>query len=533
MKKFYFIAALAALCFGFSQSAEAQAQQGRPNVEFIIGAGAPIGGVDITPGFTYATNVAHEQSGQVTSDFLKLKGQVGLGLQFNFAPHWGIRVEGDVALYGLTLNGTQVWSGQLLPSTATGVVQGGELFQNLIQGFSEKDSFIMGEVPVMLEFSTPVGKSGNRFYIAAGGGIGYCISSSWHQAGDWIGYNFSRYMYPSFERSDRDPRVQMLTYSGEGLRGQYKNYESVSYSADGSFQTRLNGFASAEIGFRWKINDGIGFYTGLYARYGLNNFIVQEDAALVTLKDQASAGSENLSFDDVEFHSALTALAPSYIVEDFNSTGSGVYSVKEQTDHYVGIGRTLAGGVKIAFSFGKAHKAAAPAAVEPVLVPVHDTVVVKEVVVEKVVEKEIVHDTVVIPAAVKEAFAKVNFDFDKDNLTPEAKRNLDKVADWLITQNAAFVITGHCDGKGSDEYNLDLSRRRCVSVVNYLVDKGVLPEMLSYKGYGKSRPVEDNISDSGRAENRRVEIFVRGHNPYEGEAQRGETYNSRNELMIK
>ena len=69
-------------------------------------------------------------------------------------------------------------------------------------------------------------------------------------------------------------------------------------------------------------------------------------------------------------------------------------------------------------------------------------------------------------------------------------------------------------------------------MVNYLVDNGIAPERLTYKGYGKGRPVEDNVSDEGRAENRRVEIFVKGHNPYEGQAERNSTYNEKNELVV-
>lgn len=522
-----FAAACAAILFAGNLNGQ-PVQAGRPNVEFLVGGGAPFGGMNLVSGFSYAPNVAHEQSGEVSSDNLALRGTAGAEISFAVAQHWAIRTGIQATWYGTTLSGSQLWSGQYLQGTPGGYVAGGELFQNLIQGFKEKDKFIMAEVPVMIEYSTPVGRSGHRFYLAGGAGIGKSIVSSWSQEGEWIGYNFSRYMYPSWEKSDIDPKVSMLTYAGEGLRGQYNSYESASYSASGSFSTRLNGFAAAEIGFRWRLTDGIGLYTGIYARYGLNNFVMQDNEALVTLRNQEKAGSQDLVFDDVEFHSALTALAPSYVVETFNADGSGVYSVKEQTDHYIGIGRTMAAGIKLAFSFGKAYKAPAPVVnEEPVYITVHDTVMVHQTIT--------VHDTVMveIPAEIKEAFAKVNFDFDKASLTSEAKRNLDRIADWLVMQNEEFVITGHCDGKGSEEYNLDLSRRRCVSVVNYLVDKGVQPEMLSYKGYGKGRPIEDNVTDEGRAENRRVEIFVKGHNPYEGQAERGSTYNSDNQLIIR
>lgn len=103
----------------------------------------------------------------------------------------------------------------------------------------------------------------------------------------------------------------------------------------------------------------------------------------------------------------------------------------------------------------------------------------------------------------------VLFDFDKSDLTPAAKAQLDTLMDKL--RNADVVSTkviGHTDSKGSDAYNQALSERRASSVAAYLLSQGLAPNKLTSEGRGESEPVADNASDEGRAENRRVELHI-------------------------
>ena len=103
----------------------------------------------------------------------------------------------------------------------------------------------------------------------------------------------------------------------------------------------------------------------------------------------------------------------------------------------------------------------------------------------------------------------VNFDFDKSSLTRNARTLLDDVAAELAAYPDIRVeIGGHTDAKGTDEYNLALSKRRAESVRQYLIGKEVAPERMTSAGYGESQPVADNESDEGRELNRRVELKV-------------------------
>ena len=103
----------------------------------------------------------------------------------------------------------------------------------------------------------------------------------------------------------------------------------------------------------------------------------------------------------------------------------------------------------------------------------------------------------------------VLFDFDKSDLTPAAKAQLDTLMDKLRNADVVSIkVIGHTDSKGSDAYNQALSGRRASSVAAYLLSQGLAPNKLTSEGRGESEPVADNATDEGRAENRRVELHI-------------------------
>jgi OOP family OmpA-OmpF porin len=107
--------------------------------------------------------------------------------------------------------------------------------------------------------------------------------------------------------------------------------------------------------------------------------------------------------------------------------------------------------------------------------------------------------------------ADVLFDFDKSNLKPEGIRELDDLVSKLKAVNLEVIIAiGHTDAIGGNGYNQALSVKRAESVKKYLVSKGIEPNRIYTEGKGKSQPVADNKTDSGRAKNRRVELEVVG-----------------------
>lgn len=103
----------------------------------------------------------------------------------------------------------------------------------------------------------------------------------------------------------------------------------------------------------------------------------------------------------------------------------------------------------------------------------------------------------------------VLFDFDKSDLTAQARSQLDGLMGKLSHANVASIrVVGHTDSVGSDAYNQGLSERRASSVVEYLLTQGLAPGKLTSEGKGESEPVADNETDEGRAQNRRVELHI-------------------------
>ncbi|MGB6476936.1 MAG: OmpA family protein [Candidatus Sulfotelmatobacter sp.] len=106
------------------------------------------------------------------------------------------------------------------------------------------------------------------------------------------------------------------------------------------------------------------------------------------------------------------------------------------------------------------------------------------------------------------AETSVKFGFNRDNLTPKAKEALDELAGSLAsTKGYILALEGGTDSVGSADYNYDLSQRRANSVIQYLASKYNVPAHKIYViGLGKDKPVEDNKTRAGRADNRRVDV---------------------------
>jgi outer membrane protein OmpA-like peptidoglycan-associated protein len=104
----------------------------------------------------------------------------------------------------------------------------------------------------------------------------------------------------------------------------------------------------------------------------------------------------------------------------------------------------------------------------------------------------------------------VLFATNKSELLPAAQTKLQDVARALTQQDpdSRILIEGHTDSQGADDMNMALSQRRAESVKNYLVSQGIAADRITATGLGKQRPIADNTSPEGRANNRRVEIVV-------------------------
>jgi len=115
----------------------------------------------------------------------------------------------------------------------------------------------------------------------------------------------------------------------------------------------------------------------------------------------------------------------------------------------------------------------------------------------------------VVPRVVDRLALHVNFDFDKSNLDKVDEAELEKGREFLKKYPGFKVsLEGHTDSIGTDAYNQKLSERRAAAVKEWLVKKGVDVSKIQTAGFGKTKPIADNKTKAGRAENRRVEVLV-------------------------
>jgi peptidoglycan-associated lipoprotein len=101
-------------------------------------------------------------------------------------------------------------------------------------------------------------------------------------------------------------------------------------------------------------------------------------------------------------------------------------------------------------------------------------------------------------------FADLRFDYNKYSLKPKARAKLGKIAAWLkMNKNFVIRIEGHCDERGSAEYNLALGEKRAAVAMHYLIKLGISKERISIISYGKDKPLNPDHNEKAWARNRR------------------------------
>ncbi|HYE93625.1 MAG TPA: peptidoglycan-associated lipoprotein Pal [Terriglobales bacterium] len=104
----------------------------------------------------------------------------------------------------------------------------------------------------------------------------------------------------------------------------------------------------------------------------------------------------------------------------------------------------------------------------------------------------------------------IYFDFDKYDIRPADAKVLDANAQWLKSNDSQLVlIEGHCDERGTNEYNLALGERRAKSTMNYLVSQGVQASRITIISYGEERPSCTQKTEECWSKNRRSQFLVK------------------------
>ncbi len=107
------------------------------------------------------------------------------------------------------------------------------------------------------------------------------------------------------------------------------------------------------------------------------------------------------------------------------------------------------------------------------------------------------------------AFEDIHFEFDRYSIRPEDEAILQRIAAWLReNEDVRVLIEGHCDERGTNEYNMALGEQRALAARRYLVGLGVEASRLSTISYGEERPLDPRSNEEAWAKNRRAHFTV-------------------------
>ncbi|MBR1632415.1 MAG: OmpA family protein [Bacteroidales bacterium] len=534
MKKLY---SSIALCLVFAVAAIAQ---GLPKTEFqIIGFGgksAILYSVDKVNFMAQPSDVAKSLNAYEIGKPLDwpLGYGAGLGLTWNFAPHWGLVTGVEGSIY------TGEFKAKTLAFRYATFIPGQDYWQinGVVLGdFKESQKIYSLQIPLMFQFNAALNKAQSvHWYLAAGAKLALNLKGEYtSEFDDKNDHTSARYGSPG----------NTLGYGG------FYTYTDAHHKiANQKMDLELiNALASIETGFRFKLAESFGLYLGVYADYGLmraaklgKSKLVEKNTDNLNNQEHYDPGREYVTYADGAFKSILNARATDYVTAEQLVLPPGTIGTQDDMDFVqnsaaLAKGANLASaGVKVRLSFGRHSPKPLPvvAPVKPDTVTVEkivylkDTVTVKETVTDTVtVEKtvtvkdtvtveKVVRDTVVIIKEVPVEIQKVMkdlsnalFKFGSFKLGETEKGYLDTVADWIKSEPEISVeIGGHTDSVGSDSYNQKLSEQRAKAVHDYIVSQGVDKSRLSYKGYGESEPIATNETEAGRQRNRRVELKI-------------------------
>jgi len=106
-------------------------------------------------------------------------------------------------------------------------------------------------------------------------------------------------------------------------------------------------------------------------------------------------------------------------------------------------------------------------------------------------------------------FEDIHFAYDKSRVRSEDYPTLNRIADWLDNNPRIYVmIEGHCDERGSNEYNMALGEQRALSTRTYLINLGIDSSRLYTVSYGEEKPLDPDHSEAAWSQNRRVHFLL-------------------------
>jgi len=425
-------------------------------------------------------------------------GHAGLGYHFFFTPKWSLGTGAEVALYNASFNVKGLYTNYMLTD-----LDGNDFeFRSMVNDYQERQSAMLLQIPLMLQFQTNKEDSKRQFFIAVGGKYGIPMNGLFRNT-----TSLTNAGYYEFENSLYDTQEFM----GFGDYNGRKN--------NGSWDFEKTFFASFETGFKWKLNDNWSLYTGIYIDYGLNNIRKEQDVSTMP------------SF--VEYNKAQ----PSDFSVNSIFESQHIYSGNSQvfTDHIT----PMAAGIKLRLIFGKNGKRSEKKSTTKKKIKTETVYVQVEV--EKECECECececppgeecdcpATDECDCKAAAEEEARKAaedaaletakkqielpvnNYPLPVEKVGDYQKGRLDeKIAIMKQYPHLKFYIYGHTCNLGTPEANERVGLGRAENAKQYLISNGIdSSRIIGTASKRDTEPLVPNTSENNRKYNRRIEIIV-------------------------
>ncbi len=379
-----------------------------------------------------------------------LRGNIGVGYTYYINDNWGILSGLEMGLYANKLSLDNYNYSNYIVDKLSSTFE----YRLKADTYHENSSFMSLNVPLMVQYRTN-GKM--PFYVNVGAKLFLPMKEATENKATNIiksGY------YPDFNLLlDNDPINGFGTIEKLATESTNKLEKSVALST--------------EIGTFFTVGKNSKLYTGFYLDYGITP-IQKKETANSNINEPIST-YDGTGLDNSKLNPAF-----------------GSFSKEKSTN-------VLAFGVQLryAFEFAKAKKKPVekqpkekiiPKKKEPIVKKKTEEKVIvekKEPVKEKPVEKVVVEKKAEALKAISEL---VLYEFNKYELTYSNKDKLNKIVEYLkVTKDVTIYIESHTDSRGTKQYNMELSKKRVMLIYNYLVDKGVSTNRITYKYFGESK----------------------------------------------
>jgi len=432
-------------------------------------------------------------------------GAFGMGYTYFFHRNWGIHIGAEMAVYNTTFRMKEfrdMYTRQGFDNLTPDWMGENEIidYHTELSNYTEKQQLYNINIPLMLQFQTPLAGGKHQFFASAGAKLGIPIQNT-YKVTDATLYTWY-YDYKSNEEFRPYPGFDM-----EEFGVFHKNYSTKKLS--NTF--KIAGLASAETGVKFFLNPKLSLYVGAYLDYGFNNI-------------SKHRGNRFFEFEPENAKMISNSILTSQYIDNGKPTANFTNKVLP-----------LSFGLKLRLGINTCPKPKKPEKKTQRPVYVQQDTIRNIVVIDTI--RVVVIDSVRVYTKVEIAeykraaqeygdledlliFQLEGYEVNQYTLSPIMERMLDRAIAQLQRYNNSkyeIICEGHTCDLGRTSYNFGLARRRAEVVREYLIRVGGFnPNNVSVVSKGSTAPTVENIDEAHRKINRRVVFLIKKANQKSG-----------------